>query len=42
MQYFGLFLTGTATVAMAAAAFHLRRKIAGSPAVFNLKQGLLD
>jgi hypothetical protein len=41
MQYFGLFLTGTATVAMAAAAFHLRRKIAGSPAVFNLKQGLL-
>ena len=41
MQYFGLFLTGTATVAMAAAAFHLKRKIESSGAA-NLRQGLLN
>jgi hypothetical protein len=37
MQYVGLFATGAATVAMAVAAFHLKRKIDSA----NLQQSLL-
>jgi len=40
MQYAGLLFTGTATVAMAAAAFHLKRKVQSSGTA-NLRQGLL-
>jgi hypothetical protein len=41
MQVFGLFLTGTATVAMGAAAWHLKKKIAVSSAAAP-KQHLLS
>jgi hypothetical protein len=37
MQYVGLFVTGTATVAMAVAAFHLKHKIDAK----NVQHGLL-